>query len=66
MSCASYHHCKCRDCFEIVCGSVDSDGYALDYCDDCEIAGCPEDERADGHHDTECQRADAYGAEDAA
>jgi hypothetical protein len=64
MSRASYHHCKCRDCFEIVCGSVDDQGFALDYCPDCEAADCPDGESADGHHRVECCRDDAYGIAD--
>lgn len=55
MNNSGYHACACRDCFDIAIG-LDSDG-TPSMCHDCEAAGCEKDEG-------ECQRDDAYGAED--
>jgi len=50
---SGYTYCRCRDCSEIVISDDTSDP---DFCDECEEAGCGEDE--------ECSRQDAYGVED--
>ena len=49
---SGYTYCKCRDCFEIV---VSNDMENPDFCDECEKAGCEENQ--------ECQRQDAYGCD---
>lgn len=52
LSNAGYHHCPCRDCFEIAIGCNDDDTPHL--CASCETAGCD----ADG--DSECDAPHAY------
>lgn len=51
---SGYTHCACRDCFETV---VSDDMRHPDMCDECEESGC--------EPDSECQRSDAYGVDDA-
>jgi hypothetical protein len=49
---SSYRPCACRDCFETAIGIIGA------LCNECEPAGCTFGEGYD------CQRYDAYGAED--
>ena len=48
---SGYTDCACRDCFDITVGPLG------EMCADCVEAGC------DAFY-TECQRADAYGADE--
>lgn len=48
-----YVDCSCRDCFDIAIGPLGT------LCHDCADAGC------DAFY-TDCQRSDAYGADDEA
>ncbi len=49
---SSYTWCGCRDCFELVIGSMDTP----ELCSDCQEAACEIDAG-------ECQRFDAYTTE---
>lgn len=50
---SGYVNCACRDCFDVAIGS---DADVPELCNDCEDAGCDPD------GESECERSDAYGA----
>lgn len=61
---SAYRSCACRDCFDIATGPADA------LCAECAEAECRpavwDESRGDVDYGTEydCQRSDAYGAED--
>lgn len=53
---SGYTDCACRDCFDIAIGDMKRDHHTL--CSACADAGCSR------YGDEECQRDDAYGADE--
>lgn len=54
MSDTGYHHCSCRDCFELYVGEPG------EMCSECESSGCDNGDNIGG----ECQCENAYCMED--
>jgi len=49
-----YHHCACRDCFDLYVGEPD------EFCLQCIEAGCEQDDT----RDSECLRPETYGSDE--
>lgn len=55
---SGYTHCACGDCFDV---TVSADMSEPELCAACDEAGCEPSAPGDA---TECQRPDAYGADE--